>query len=87
MDQITIHGLDGELEEVVRKLAERDGTSLSHAAFELLRIGAGLAKPAREQPNVGPSLDRYIGSWTSAEADEFDAAIEEFETVDETSWQ
>lgn len=87
MTQITIHGLDGELEEVIRKLAERDGTSLSRAAFELLRIGAGLAEPAWEQPNVGSSLDQYFGSWTSAEADEFDAAIEEFETIDETSWQ
>ncbi len=87
MDQITIHGLDDELEEVIRKLAERDGTSLSRAACELLRIGAGVLIPAGEQPKVGSSLDQYIGGWTSDEADEFDAAIEEFETVDETSWQ
>ena len=87
MDRITIHGLDGELEEIIRSMAERDGTSLSHAAFELLRIGAGLIKPAAQQPTVGPSLDQYIGSWTSDEADEFDAAVQEFETVDETSWQ
>ncbi len=86
MDQITIHGLDGELEEIIRKLAERDGTSLSYAALELLRIGAGLIETTRE-PNVGPSLDLYIGSWTSDEADEFDAAIQEFETVDETAWR
>ncbi len=87
MTQITIHGLDVELEEVIRKLAERDGTSLNHAACELLRIGAGLIKPTWERTNVGSSLDQYIGSWTSAEADEFDAAVQEFETVDETSWQ
>lgn len=87
MDQITIHGLDDELEEVIRKRAERDGTSLSHAAFELLRIGAGLTKPPLDRPNVGSSLDMYIGSWTAAEADELDAAIQEFETVDETAWQ
>lgn len=87
MDQITIHGLDGELEEIIRNMAERDGTSLSRAAFELLRIGAGLIKPTSQQPTVGPSLDQYIGSWTSDEADEFDAAVQEFETVDETSWQ
>ena len=85
MDQITIHGLDGELEEIIRQRAERDGTSLSHAAFELLRIAAGMIKPTSERPNVGSSLDMYIGSWTAAEADEFDAAVQEFETVDETA--
>ena len=87
MDQITIHDLDGELGEIIRQRAERDGTSLSHAAFELLRIGAGMMKPTSERPNVGSSLDKYIGSWTAAEADEFDAAVQEFETVDETAWQ
>lgn len=87
MNEITIRGFNDELAEIIRKLAERDGTSLSHAAFELLRIGAGVIDTNWEQPNVGPSLDLYIGSWTSAEADEFDAAIEEFETVDETAWR
>ncbi len=87
MTQITIHGLDAELEEVIRNLAERDGTSLSHAACELLRIGAGLVKPTWERLSVGSSLDQYIGSWTSDEADEFDASVREFETIDETSWQ
>ena len=87
MNQITIHGLDEELAETIRRLAERDGTSLSHAACELLRMGAGLIVTTWEKPRVGPSLDHYIGSWTSAEADEFDAAIQEFEIVDETAWQ
>lgn len=87
MDRITIHGLDTELEEIIRERAERDGTSLSHAAFEMLRIGAGLKEPTSERPNVGLSLDMYIGSWTAAEADEFDAAVQGFETIDGTAWQ
>lgn len=44
MTQITLQGLDDELEEVIRKLAERDGASLSHAAGELPGIGSGLGK-------------------------------------------
>ena len=41
-----------------------------------------------EQPSengaatVGCSLDHLIGTWTDAEADEIDAALEDFETVD-----
>ena len=87
MAQITIHGLDDELGEIIRQRAERDGTSLSHAAFELLCIGAGMVKSTSERPNVGSSLDKYIGSWTAAEADEFDAAVQEFENVDGSAWQ
>ncbi len=87
MGQITIHGLDSELEEIIRKRAVRDGTSLGHAAYELLRIGAGLVQPTPDRTCVGSSLDGYIGSWTSYEADEFDAAVQEFETVDETAWR
>ena len=35
---------------------------------------------------VGSSLDHLIGTWTQAEADEMDAALKHFETVDEAVW-
>ena len=35
---------------------------------------------------VGSSLDHLIGTWTQAEADEMDAALKQFETVDEIAW-
>ena len=31
------------------------------------------------------SLDHLIGTWTEAEADELDAALEDFETIDESA--
>ena len=36
---------------------------------------------------MGASFDRLIGSWTQSEADEMDAALEEFETIDEAAWR
>ena len=45
-----------------------------------------------EQPSedgagtVGSSLDHLIGTWTDAEADEINAALEDFEVVDEAMW-
>ena len=84
MNQITVRGLDDELSAC---LAEREGLSLNQAALRLLRRGAGLAKGPGRADTVGDSFDRLIGSWTQADADEMEAALEEFETIDEAAWK
>ena len=87
MNQLTVRGFDDELAERIRRLAKRDGTSLNQAAVKLLRKGAGLADPAQGPDTVGTSLDRLIGIWSDDEAAELDAALEEFETIDESAWR
>ena len=87
MNQLTVRGFDDELSERIRRLAKRDGTSLNQAALKLLRKGAGLADPAQKADTVGVSLDLLIGSWSDDEAAELDAALEEFEVIDEAAWQ
>ena len=87
MNQLTVSGFDDELAERIRRLAKRDGTSLNQAALKLLRKGAGLADPAQKADTIGASLDHLIGSWSDDEAAELDAALEEFETIDESAWR
>ena len=87
MNQLTVRGFDDELSERIRRLAKRDGTSLNQAALKLLRKGAGLADPAQKADTVGAALDLLIGSWSDDEADELDAALEEFENIDESVWR
>ena len=87
MNQLTVRGFDDELAESIRRLAHRDGTSLNQAALKLLRKGAGLADPAKVPDTVGSSLDHLIGAWSSDEAAELDAALQEFEAIDETAWR
>ena len=87
MNQLTVRGFDDELAERIRRLARRDGTSLNQAALKLLRKGAGLADPAQKADTVGSSLDHLIGSWSDDEAAELDAALGEFETIDESAWR
>ena len=67
----------------------REGISLNKAALKLLRKGAGLTDDAGDDRTVGSSLDFFIGSWTAAEADELNAALEElrdFGDIDESIW-
>ena len=87
MKQLTVRGFDDELAETIRRVAERDRTSLNKAALKLLRKGAGLAENHNRADTVGSSLDHLIGSWSRAEADEFDAALKDFETIDESIWR
>ena len=86
MNQLTIRGFDDDLNTSLHRLSQREGISLNQAALRLLRKGAGLADPSARADTVGASLDHLIGSWTQAEADEMDAALEEFETIDEAAW-
>lgn len=82
MYQLTVSGLGDELGSALRRLAARERISLNQAALRLLRRGAGLADGAEPATRVGSSLDHLIGSWTLEEADELDAALEAFKTID-----
>ena len=87
MNQLTLRGFEDELSDGIRRLAKREGISMNQAALRLLRKGAGISEDTGSENTVGSSLDHLIGSWTQKEADEMDAALEEFENVDESLWK
>ena len=87
MNQIMIRGLDDELSASVRRLAKRDGLSMNQAALKLLRKDAGLADGTRGAETAGSSLDDLFGTWSREEAEAFNAALEVFETADESAWK
>ena len=87
MKQLTVRGFDEELARSIQRLAKRDGTSLNRAALKLLRKGAGLGDGPAGADRVGSSLDHLIGTWSPTEANELNAALEEFETIDESVWK
>jgi hypothetical protein len=87
MNQLTVRGFDDELADSIRRLAKRDGISLNQAALKLLRKGAGLSDEKEGVAIVGCSLDHLIGRWSNDEADEMDAALEDFEVIDESIWR
>ena len=87
MQQLTVRGFDDELSSAILRLAKREGISLNQAVLRLLRKGAGLADHGAGRAKVGSSLDHLFGSWTKAEADELDAALKEFDRIDEEMWK
>ena len=79
-------GLGDELEESIRRLAQREGISLNQAALKLLRKGAGLSDSQGSENTIGDSLDDLFGTWNQEEAEAFNAALEVFERADESAW-
>lgn len=86
MQQLTVRGFEPELAERIRTLARQERISLNQAVLRLLRRGAGLDADQVGGDTVGTSLDHFVGSWTSRQADEMDRALADFESIDESMW-
>ena len=88
LNQLTLRGFEPELERRIRDLARREGISLNQAVLRLLRKGAGLAREKRDDEDaVGHSLDHLFGTWTDEQAREFEEAIRDLESIDESLWR
>ena len=86
MKQLTIRGFDPELEKRIRKLAEKEDTSLNKAALKLLRQGAGLSKTNESSARIGSSLDHLAGTWSEEEARALEEVTRDFERIDPDLW-
>ena len=87
MTQLSLTGFDKLLEERLKELARREGVSLNEAALKLLKKGAGLSEPREPDTAIGDGLNRFIGSWSVADEQEFLESISACEVVDETLWK
>jgi hypothetical protein len=85
-NQLTLRGLDPRVLREIRRIARVNGISLNKAALLILRRGAGIeeAEPGR---SVGTGLDRFIGSWTAAQAREFSCSTQALEQIDGELWK
>ncbi|MFP3940497.1 MAG: ribbon-helix-helix domain-containing protein [Thermoanaerobaculia bacterium] len=84
--QLTIRYND-DLARKIEELAEREGISRNQAVLRLLRKAVGVGRLGEQHDVVGDSLDWFIGSWSEAEAREFDEAVAEFEQIDHELWE
>lgn len=86
MKQLTLRGFDKELERRLKQLAERENLSLNKTVLLLLRKVTGLEATPVPANRVGDSLEEFIGVWSPAEQQEFNAATRVFEEIDEALW-
>lgn len=88
MKQITVRGIDKELERRILDLAGREGLSLNKAILRLLRRAAGLSSfPAVPTVQIGDGLNKYIGTWTQEQEQELFDGISSLEQIDPELWK
>jgi len=83
MSQITIRDLAPQVELIIRQRAAAEGVSLSKAVGEILCEAVGY-KPGETKYR---DLSELSGTWSVAEASEFDRSMDYFERIDEELWK
>jgi hypothetical protein len=77
---ISLRNVPAEVEKAILETSHREGISLNKATLRLLQ--ASLRKPAKNS-----DFDEFFGTWSSEEADAFDAALAEMRQVDPADWE
>ena len=77
MKTITIRNIPDELAQRIEERAKQTGMSLSQTVIQMVR-------ESFPEPRVVPHnhFDKFFGTWTEEQADEFDAILAEMRGVD-----
>ena len=81
MQQITIRGIDAEIEKEIRKIAQQHGKSINQVIKEIIH------KEFKGREAPASSLKELAGGWDRDEANEFERAIASCEQIDEGMWK
>lgn len=83
MQQITIRGIEPEIEQKIRRIARENRQSINQVLKEIIQkeFGKGKLKPRAS------SLRQQAGGWTRKEAAEFETSIRSCEQIDEDMWR
>jgi hypothetical protein len=85
MSQITLRGMDDEVESRIRRIARQKGKSLNRAILDMIYEYTGRKKRSEEPRSE--SLKKLAGGWSPKEADEFLESIKSCEQIDEAMWK
>lgn len=69
MKTLMVRGIDGDVQKGLENLARREGISVNSAVVKTLRAALGLDKKRRTKQYH--DLDHLAGSWTAADAQDF----------------
>ncbi len=84
MKSITVHGIDDEIEKLIKKRAKSEGTSVNKIVKQLLAKALGVGK--KEQNNREEFLN-FFGIWTEEDGKQFFDAIKDLEIVHAEDWK
>ena len=77
---ISLRNLPPEIQTAIEETSRRESISLNRATIRLLE--ASLRKPTQNN-----DFDEFCGTWSKAEADQFDSALRQMRQVDPADWE
>ena len=87
MKQITIRGISGKVERIVRKQAREKGLSLNKTLVSLLEKSVGVTPGDVKGVGLHHDLDELSGVWAHEDAAAFDRSLQSQRSVDEELWK
>ena len=84
MAQITLRGIDPQIERKIRMMARESGKSLNRVVLDMIYQHTGLSEKAKRP--VADSLRKLAGGWSEKDAVEFLESIKSCEQIDEEVW-
>ena len=85
MKQITLRGIDPEIEHQIRMMAKKSGKSLNRVVLDIIYQHSGLNKKDKRPP--ADSLRKLAGGWSEKDALAFLESIKPCEQIDEEMWK
>ena len=83
MTQITLRGMDTEMEQDIREMARKSGKSLNRVILDMIYEHTG----HRKRIPPADSLRSLAGGWSEGDASEFLESIKSWDQIDEEMWR
>ena len=85
MPQITLRGIDPEIETKIRSIAKKNGKSLNRTILDMIYQQAEFHRP-KKNPTAN-SLKKMAGGWSKKDASAFLNSIKSCGQIDEEMWK
>lgn len=85
MKSITIHGLDDQINDLIKSKAKSEGLSINKTVKKLLETSLGV-RPQNERRNLN-DFKEFCGLWTRADLDEFEEKTADLRKTDKRDWE
>lgn len=85
MTQITIRGMDPEIEQKIRRISRMTEKSLNSVILDIIYKHTGFDR--KKQTPQAASLRRLSGGWSDEEASKFFESIKSCSQIDEEMWR
>ncbi len=85
MKSMTIHGIDKQLEKLIKAKAQAEGLSVNKTIKQILETALGV-KPPLQHKNID-DFKEFRGVWSEADLKEFEEKTADTRNVDTEDWQ